>query len=526
MNAQRILELAQAIQTSNPKLMRESGEDAIEVSVPASTAAALYEKVRTTLEYQEEHLLRRNAISRILRRLLGGDVPLEEMAQHLLQELVWAKYLPNKQIPVKFIDELTPIFVKYSPLFEATEKTHEPDFSFVWVLDVLATEIEYTIMSHDNEELMVGYMYEQIRTRIEWDAKLNLHEEEKDLRLFVAIHKMLLKSDRATLRYRTLLLYYPQWSGQAPFSLVEELSQNLQKVINTVDYQLDHPITGKLANKVRRKAGVFRTLLDVIEAEGSRFSVLVNDEPDLLGRAIWKQLQKRTKTFRVRLRRTVIRAVMFLFITKMFLAIILEVPYDYVVHGELFIMPLVVNILFHPTLLAVVSMTAVIPERRNADDYKSAIRALIVGANHDLLNFRMKNDLANAWTKIFNGVYAISFMFVFGFIAWFLHRNGFNAFSITLFMFFLSLVTFFGIRIRHSTRDIIVSTSRSGIIGTFFDILMLPIVRAGSWLSIKVAKINVFIYFFDFIIEAPYKIALRFMEEWFSFIREKKEEIA
>ena len=526
MTAERILELAHAIQLSNPKLMRESGEDTIEVSVPASTAAALYEKVRTTLEYQEEHLLRRNAISRILRRLLGGDVPPENMAEQLLRELVWAKYLPNKQIPIKAVDELAPIFQKFARLFEAVEGTRDSEFAFSWVLDVLSTELEYSIMSHENEELMAAYMYEQMRNRIEWDTKLDLHQEEKDLRLFIAIHKMLLKSDRATLRYRTLILYYPDWSLQTPERLVNELAGNIQTVIDTVDYQIDHIITEKLANKVRRKAGVFRTLLDVIEGEGGEFNKLVLDEPDLLGRAVWKQLQKRTKLFRVKLRRTAVRAVLFLFITKMFLAIILEVPYDFLVHGEMFAFPLIINILFHPFLLAVISMTAVIPERKNAEDYKSAVRAIIVGANHDLLNFRMKDDSANAWTKIFDAVYVVTFIIVFGFIALSLGQSGFNAFSIALFLFFLSLVTFFGIRIRHATRDIILSVSRRGIFGSLFDILMLPIVRAGSWLSVKVSKINVFIYFFDFIIEAPYKVALRFMEEWFVFIRDKKEEIS
>jgi hypothetical protein len=54
---------------------------------------------------------------------------------------------------------------------------------------------------------------------------------------------------------------------------------------------------------------------------------------------------------------------------------------------------------------------------------------------------------------------------------------------------------------------------------------LLPIVRAGAWLSIRVAKINVFIYFFDFILEAPLKVAIEFVESWLAFVREKKEEI-
>lgn len=523
--SERMLQLAQAIQTSQPGLPLEEGAETIEVSVPASTAASLYERVRTTLEYQEDHLLRRSAIGRILRRFLGSDMPLEAMAENLLRELVWAKYLPNKQIPVKFIDELRPVFLKYGPLLEAVERTHRPEYSFQFVLDIMSTELDYALVSHQNEELMVGYMYEQMRTRIEWDPSIIATNEQKDLLLYIAIHKTLLKSDLPTLRYRTLCLYYPDWPGGSNAVRISEVAKGLGDVILSIDGHIDHPLVEKLSQKLRRQAGVFRVLQDVIEENPSDFHTFVESEPDLMGRAVWKALKKRTKTFRSRLRRTTMRAVLFLFITKMALAVILEVPYDLLLHGQLFLIPLLINILFHPFLLGFIGMTVVVPERSNADDYKAAIRALVVGANHDYLNVRIGKDRFGTWSTIFSVVYTLVFVFVYSAIGVLLYQLQFNAFSIGLFLFFLSLVTFFGIRIRSSTRDIVLSPQRRGIFGSLFDILVLPIVHFGRWLSFKVSKINVFIYFFDFIIESPFKVAVRFIEEWLAFIREKKEDI-
>ena len=72
----------------------EKEEDVIKVSETVSAAASVYETVRNALEYDEEHLLRRNAIRRILKRRMV-DVPSGEMAQKLLRELIWARYLPN-----------------------------------------------------------------------------------------------------------------------------------------------------------------------------------------------------------------------------------------------------------------------------------------------------------------------------------------------------------------------------------------------------------------------------------------------
>ena len=523
----RLVQIGNAIIGSKPMTPPESaGGETIEVSVPASTAASLYERVRTTLEYQEEHLLRRNAISRILRRYLGSDTPLEDMASLLLQELVWAKYLPNKQIPTSFIEDLRPVFLKYGSLLDAAQKSHNPEYAMDWVLDVLSTEIEYTLISHDRQEYMVSYMYEEMRKRLIWDSHIEMSEQEKDIRLFVACHKMLLKSDRPTLRYRLMSLYYPNWPGAAPALLVQDIATHLATVIGAVDHQIDHAWTEKLTHRVRRQAGLFRILLDVIENFPHEFEKYVIQEPDLLGRAIWKRLKSHTKAFRSRLRRTVVRAVLFLFITKMLLAIVLEVPYDFLIHGELFVVPLVVNILFPPVLLAIIGLTVTLPEKRNADDYKAAARDLIVGADHDMLNVRIRQDRFGTWKRVFAGVYLLLFFVVYGVIAAFLHSLSFNAFSIALFLFFLSLVTFFGIRIRGLTRDIVLSPSRRGILGSMFDLLLLPIVRAGRWLSVKVAQINVFIYFFDFIIEAPYKVAVRFIEEWFAFVKEKKEEMS
>ena len=88
------------------------GEEVIEVSAPVSTAAVLYEKIRNTLEYQEEHLLRRNAIARFLQRHMGEGKQLSTFASDLLRELVWAKYLPNKAVPTHLAETLAAVIAK------------------------------------------------------------------------------------------------------------------------------------------------------------------------------------------------------------------------------------------------------------------------------------------------------------------------------------------------------------------------------------------------------------------------------
>lgn len=501
------------------------GEEVIEVSAPVSTAAVLYEKIRNTLEYQEEHLLRRNAIARFLQRHMGEGKQLSSFASDLLRELVWAKYLPNKAVPTHLAETLAAVIAKHEVLLAAAKKHKaEREALVAWVLDAMATEVEYTVAPPHHDEALVSYMYQEMRERVDWSASFDATEEERDLRLFIAIHRALLKSNNATLRYRVLTLYYPAWSGPSTEALAHEIAGNLAVITHKVDSEISHLVVERLTRLLRRRAGVFRVLRDVIEHDAHHFHALT-DDPDALDREVGHALHERTKVFRTRLRRTVIRAIFFLFITKMLLALVLEVPYDYFIAKDTPRYPLLINIFFPPFFLALLSLTVSIPEKRNEDDYRAAIRALLVGADHNILNFRFKRETHSAWYTLFNVMYAATFLFVFGLIGMLLHRIGFHALSITLFIFFLSLVTFFGIRIRNSTKDIVASEARSGIIGTAFDVFMLPIVRAGSWLSVKVAKINIFIFFFDFMIEAPFKVAIRFVESWLAFVREKKEEI-
>lgn len=502
------------------------GEETIEVSVPASTAAALYEKVRNTLDYQEEHLLRRNAIHRILKRFRGSGESPDEMASGLLKELVWAKYLPNKTVPVALSQKLTQILRKYEQLFVAAERTSElRERLTMWLMDAEATEIEYTLAPPIADEALASFMYEEMRGRIDWDPRLQAQPDERDLRLYIAIHKTLLKSNIPTLRFRVLTLYYPAWAGtETPLALIEQIATSLPTVIATIEREIAHPMTERLSRMLRRRAGIFRVLRDAIEKNKAKATELLTD-PAVLDAAVSSALHHRTEDFKVRLRRTVIRAVAFLFITKMLLALIIEVPYDLLFHDNVPIYPLLVNIFFHPIFLALISLTVVISEKKNTEDYIAAIRALAVGADHPLLHLRVKHEVRNAWTDVFTGIYALLFVGVYTAIGSILNSLGFHWLSIALFLFFISLVTFFGIRIRSSARDIVASDARSGIVGTAFDMLMLPIVRAGAWLSNRVAKINVFIYFFDFIIEAPLKVAIEFVESWLTFIREKKEEI-
>lgn len=502
-----------------------AGEELLEVSAPASSAATVYEKIRNTFDYQEDHLLRRNAILRILKRYAGAERDLSTHAPDLLRELVWAKYLPNKAIPVAFAKTLEHTIDKYEVLLTtASERPpKEREDLYRWIFDVLATDIDQQLSPTSHEEALASFMYDALKKRMDWDPALKLPDEEKDLRLYTAVHRVLLKSNPGILRFRLLTLYYPDWQKATP-ERVQEVASHLLRVVRTIEADIKNPLADRIMRLIRRKAGLFRVLADALHS--AKPDAALFHDPAALDRAVAKALEKRVEDFRVRLRRTVVRSVLFLFLTKMLLALIIELPYDLFLHGgDVPLYPLFVNIFFHPLFLAAIGLSVLLPGENNVADYTAAARALAVGADHPLLHTRVKAQKRTSWTTTFAIMYTLLFLAVYSGVAYTLHALGFHGLSVALFLFFLSLVAFFGIRIRMSVRDIVLSDARSGFLGSFFDVLFLPIVRAGSWLSTKVSKINVFIYFFDFIVEAPLKVAIEFVEGWLTFVREKKEEI-
>jgi hypothetical protein len=57
------------------------------------------------------------------------------------------------------------------------------------------------------------------------------------------------------------------------------------------------------------------------------------------------------------------------------------------------------------------------------------------------------------------------------------------------------------------------------------DFFFMPILSLGKVFSEGVSKLNFFTFIFDFIIEAPFKLIIEVIEEWISFVKQKKEEI-
>ena len=85
----------------------------IKVDSFASKIAFIYEKIRNAIDYKEEHLLRKNAIDRVLWRRLNLKFSTDNIGNSLIKELIRAGYLENNLIPASKSEEVESIINKY-----------------------------------------------------------------------------------------------------------------------------------------------------------------------------------------------------------------------------------------------------------------------------------------------------------------------------------------------------------------------------------------------------------------------------
>lgn len=507
------------------KILIKEGEELIKVNIMTSAVALMYEKIRTIIDYKEEHLLRKSAIFRILKRRFIESRDYLKISENVVKELVSAGYLETNKYPESKITEVAKVIEKYDLLYSGVEDQKGLTTAlnlYDWILGLASCEIEETLVPANKEKVFVRFMYEEMKSRAEIISD-KMTEEEKNLQLYLAVNRSLIKSDKPMLEFLILKLWHPDWQNDYQIFLPQFIDQ-ISGIKNEIDKQINHRLTNKLLGFCRRYATMILILRDVIYKDLKSAGGLAED-PKLLESKIREVCQQKYSNTKRRLRTHIWRAIIYIFLTKMLLALILEIPFDmYILHTFSWTAA-IINITFPPLLMILIASTIRTPSEKNTQAMINGIEDLLSSKAGDLQYIR-ETKRRNWFTwLLFNLVYLVSFIVPFALIIYFLQKIKFSWLSILLFLMFASVVSFFGVRIRGLARELIVLRKRESITGEIFDFLTTPFIRMGRFLSLNFSRINIFVFIFDFMIEAPLKIILQAIEEWLAFFKEKKEDI-
>lgn len=496
-------------------------ERRISVNPIVSKLASVYEKVRNAMEYREDEVILRAAIERILKRrlLLGGNA--KTTAEPLVREVIWARYMPENAVPesvIHKVEESIDLFLQFR--FKVLAHRVLPE-SVVneWIYQLMSADIENLINPNVEKETIANFMFQVLKDDVEIADDT---EETTNAQVYIAVRRAFARDDVAFLRYHLFKLYF----GKLTRGNIDQIASEFPKGFKEIMYELTYPRKEKIFAYVKRRAAAFLILEDVFRANKGHILQLVENE-EALEKAVLAACDARYQSIAAKVRRAIIRSVLFILFSKVLFAFIVEGTYDRLVYGEILWLSLLINTSVPPLLMLFVSFFIRTPGEENSRRILAYIHELLFAERPRLgspLMVKKKGEKQSALGFVFDGLWFLAFILSFGGIIYVLIRLGFSPVSQFIFIFFLAIVSFLSYRIS-LIANIYSVGDRQGLITPLVDFLFMPIVRVGRQLTQEIGRFNFLIFIFDFIIETPFKVAFAFFEQWFHFLHAKREDL-
>ncbi|MFH1183145.1 MAG: hypothetical protein V1690_02700 [Candidatus Moraniibacteriota bacterium] len=553
----------------------------IETSELAGQMALWYEKVRTAVQYKEEHLLRRTAIYRILKRLIIFEQRRRKKATTFafFLELAMAGYVQQNDANDDNFRETQRIISRYLVALECASKSiGNPAESLEirrWFINLASEEIENLINPQKEKMALIYSIYETLRPKIRFSLEKmpyplsgsrvagfqsvaeeylgvgslvepfedrfirNLSKNQTDsekaqmekllnMLTYLSIFRNLRRSDRAMLRALIFNIYFPQWVkfSAEDTAEIEKTVRGFIKKRKEIEIVAEHPLVGRILYPIK-KYMLSASFLYEAAMDNPREARAIVSQDFLLHEKVREQCNIRYAREKKKLRKRIFRGFLYVFLTKMLVALILEVPYEALKSTAIQYKPLLINLLFPPVLLTAIASSAKYPTNENTKEIIKNVELLIYQGKQeeDLKNIRITDRESAVAERFLDLFYVILFVGALVTLIKILAFMEFNLVAMVIFVIFAGTVSFFGALIRQSIRDLVVTKDREGLFSLIFDTILLPFVRLGRLLSVKFSRINVFIFILDFLIEAPFKFIIRAFEAWINFLRRKRDEI-
>lgn len=480
------------------KINRETGSESSHGLV--ETLARVYERARNALEYRADNLVRRAAIERILKRIMLLTRDPDKISDHLLTELKWAKYISPGEMKNAAKETLQKIIEKY-----ATYKGIVPQ---EWIVKIASAEIEEIFNLNTDYKQFTFFAFQVIK------QKIAINDDDIDLLTYFAIDKVYAESDDEQVAYHILEL-----AGE---NITKEKFEEAWKLFNLAKSSKLMP---KISKFVRRQMPPLVLLRDIYFYRPETFKNIISDKQKFDAEAA-EVLSNQLEQMSGKISTAGIRSVIYVFLTKMILAFGVEVPFEIFWYKHLNALPLALNLIFPPVLMWLTTTQIKLPNKKEQT-------ALIGRAWYILENFDYLKDEDDVLREVleskhgvlyyvFTVLYFVFFVGVFWAIYYLLGRIGYTFFSKLIFIFFLTVIAFFAYRISQITK--VYSWKNSKGSATLMEIISLPILAIGSRLSQGLSHLNFLAFAFDFILEAPFKIILGFVDDWVQFLSAKREE--
>jgi hypothetical protein len=509
----------------------------IHVDEVASKVAAFYEKLRGIIDWKEEHLLKRGAIERILKRrvyskadLLSGSFEVENLAEPMVLDLIRSGHFPNDKIEEEKIAEVQRTIEKYTHIINNSpaQKKKSKIRLYNWLFSIAACEIEEILTSASKERALIDYMFSQMKDKIRINegliVKNGIPEEEKNIQTYIAVQRALFNLDSPVISYHLLKYYYPTWKNQSPKE-TEEITKNIYSVWDRLEKDLAHPLGDKFYQICEKYDTPYLILGDVIEEFPLDAEEKIND-PEILEEKATEKYKNRLKTLKSRLGRAAFYSTLSIFLTNIVSLLAIEIPFSKYVMGNFSLFAIGVDIFVPTLLMALLVVSIKPPKRKNLQQVIVEIMKIAYKTEiEDIYEVKAYRKGGTVIRSIINFIYLLSSAAFLTLIIWGLYQVNFPPLSHVIFIIFLSLIAFAGAKIRQRSKELQIIEEKETFFHFIFDPFAVPVVQLGKWLTVRWKKYNVISAFFNALIDMPFMVFVEFIEQWRYFLKEKKEEI-
>lgn len=514
--------LADLVVSSFDREEERNHEKKLQVNYVVSKVAAWYEKLRNAMEYHEEEVILRASIERVLKRrlLLGGNA--NTTAEPLVRELIWGGYLKDNEVPESKVTEVEKIIDLYLKLRFDVIKLHKMDEGIIneWTYQLMASAIEHTLNPNPERQTIANFMFQVLRDDI---TITDESEETRDAQVYIAIRRAYARDDIAFLRYHLFLQYF----GELTHANVDHVAADFQKGYEEIGRQLNYKRREKIYAYVKKRTAVFLILEDILRKYKGDIRSLMHNE-DEFRNAVFTACDIRYQGVATKVRTAIIRSVLFILLTKVIFAFAVEGTYERIVYGEILWGAMTVNIVIPPLLMIIVSFFIRTPGQDNSQKIFNYMKRLLFDEKPqlgDMLQVTTQQSKRQPFIMtIFTILWLAAFIISFGGIAYILTRLNFNMVSQAVFIFFLAIVSFMTYRIALIAKTYSVGTKQT-LMTPLVDFFFVPVVQVGRRLTQGISQINILIFLFDFLIDAPFKAVFAFAEQLFHFLHSKRDEL-
>lgn len=495
----------------------------IHIPTVGSKLSSAYEQLRNASEYTEDNLLRTRAIRRYYKRTLSfhDRIDTKSLAEELVTELTQSGYLPNDHTTEQEIKNLSGYIKQYYSAYWQYRKIESSSTArnkFAdWTLDILSVRSEQLFHSNIRQLYFTQLAFAYYSNQIDLPSLVrdgeDIREQDLPILLYIAIQKAILKLDHSTIRT----------------ALIDSYHQNINHLHNfeafntRLDMLFESKTVQYMTRIVSRNGATMRIIHSGFYAEDSTITPENLKTEDTLDYHVRQHIEREYDRLDKRLDSGIAKSIVFLLITKSIIGLAIEVPYDLAVYGHIPLVPLLLNLFFPAIFIAASRLTLHTPGRRNTDSVVKQVTDMVYQTENNA-TFTIKRPRTVRSTG-FNIIYGIMFLFSFAGLTYILYLLEFNLVQGVIFFIFLSTASFLAFRLANQIRELeTVHTVQGGLV-LIRDVINLPFIYVGQYISDRYAKINIIATILDMLIELPLKTILRLVRQWTLFLNSKKDEL-